>query len=385
MRSVALITDAPFCRDVRTQRTVEALTEQGLHISVIDQGFHAEESRALLPAQHELFSSPIPRGSVRKFWWHLQNRLTPLRAYRQRTRWLVSTLRSLEADVIHCVNVFGLEAAVTVATETRTPLIYEPLEYWPQYLFSSTYGLSRRLATALERCERDAATTVTQMITVSPVMADNYAARGYRNANVIYNANVPEHGLAQPSEVHTPIRLVHSGYLNRDRNISEIIAACLDNPLVELTVQGEGPCLAAARQQAHGAPNIRFTSLVPYGQTIDSLADYDIGLAGLSPDDDLADYALPNKIFDYLAAGLTIVCTRSRSVASLEDSNAYVRFVDAPTADRFAEAFAELTADPAGLQRRKEAALVASRAYSRTRQKELIKSVYEQIEQVVAS
>ncbi len=149
-----------------------------------------------------------------------------------------------------------------------------------------------------------------------------------------------------------------------------MIAVCLDNRQVELTVQGEGPCLSDAIRQSNGATNVTFAPFVSHEETVSSLVPHDIGLAGLSVGNGLADYALPNKIFDYMSAGLAIICTRSRSVASLENSEQYIWFIDEPTEAYFSDAVKKLVGNPEELRRRKNAALLASRQYTRAKQKE---------------
>jgi glycosyltransferase involved in cell wall biosynthesis len=375
---VALITDAPLCRDIRTQRTVEALDELGMTVSVFDQGFYKEQSRDMLGSRHDLISSTIPQVGLKKLFWHLGNRLSPMSAYSKRTKELRENLDSVKPDVIHCVNVFGLEAAERVATTSGVPLVYEPLEYWPSYLFSSTYRIRSSLGRYLANLEKKVAGQVSLLITVSPVMASNYESLGFRESEVVFNANVPSGTRKNPSPVHAPIRIVHSGHVNRDRNVDAMIDACIKNPLVILTIQGDGPCLEELKLQAKGAKNILFKRFVPNEEVVASLSEYDIGLAGLSTGDGLADYALPNKIFDYMAAGLSIICTTSKSVASLKDSADFVTFVPNPIKDCFESAINDLARDPSLLEQKKHNALDASREYSRAAQKQHIKRIYQE-------
>ena len=85
-KKVALVTDAPFSKDYRTQRTVEALIGAGARVEIIDQGLDHEKSQSR--AQElgaNLHSRPQGLSSQARLVWHVRNRLSPSAAYKVRT------------------------------------------------------------------------------------------------------------------------------------------------------------------------------------------------------------------------------------------------------------------------------------------------------------
>ncbi|MCL2746263.1 MAG: hypothetical protein FWE48_04120, partial [Coriobacteriia bacterium] len=60
---VIFVTDAPFARDIRLQRSVEALNalEGEVEVFILDQGLLVEESQELLADKGVLCSPPVPQ------------------------------------------------------------------------------------------------------------------------------------------------------------------------------------------------------------------------------------------------------------------------------------------------------------------------------------
>ena len=126
------------------------------------------------------------------------------------------------------------------------------------------------------------------------------------------------------------------------------------SPLVLLLV-GEGaekPGLRAAAAQGLGRaalPNLRFLDPLPKPRLAGLLAGSQIGVQCLAPVAAFAEWTAPNKLMDYLAAGLPVVANLGGRAARLleEDSRGPCGIATAPGDPRaLAAALAALAADP---------------------------------------
>lgn len=121
-----------------------------------------------------------------------------------------------------------------------------------------------------------------------------------------------------------PLRLGYLGLLERPRGIETLLRALARlrdaGEAVECTIVGDGmdrwrfEALAASLQLA--APLVRFTGRLPHAEALAAVADADIGLVP-----HLAVEAwnttIPNKLFDYMAAGLPVLSSDARPAARI--------------------------------------------------------------------
>jgi hypothetical protein len=125
----------------------------------------------------------------------------------------------------------------------------------------------------------------------------------------------------EPTPVHTPRRLVHSGAALRNRHLGTLIdavmaatsGATLDLYLTpnDVAYLEEIRGLAAA-----SGGRIVLHDPVPYADLTRTLAQYDVGIHVLPPVNFNNRWALPNKIFDYVQARLGVVVGPSPEMAA---------------------------------------------------------------------
>jgi glycosyltransferase involved in cell wall biosynthesis len=86
------------------------------------------------------------------------------------------------------------------------------------------------------------------------------------------------------------------------------------------------------RELAARTPGMRVMNTLPPAELLRALADYDVGWAAFNTGVNGAhlDTALPNKAFEYLAAGLPIVAGRHRALACLVDEYRVGIVIDDP-------------------------------------------------------
>ena len=380
---VAFVTDAPYAKDIRLQRTVEAL--QGLDnfsICVLSQGFFVNESKIALGDRGQLFPSPIPGGKISRLLWHVQNRLFPMRSYNKRIKWTYETLCSIKPDIIHCINPFALEACIAAAQKMNAKLVYEAYEYWPEYLFELGGRVPFRVAARIWNIEKRSAQFVSCFITVSEPLAQWYEFDSEpQHSFIAYNVNSPDGSKVAPlTKKEKGITLVHSGILVKERNVEVIIKALTLVDNVSLVIQGDGPDkdrLTSLVQHLNISNKITFIDPVPPGELVNSLARYDVGLNLLSSETNQMDGAAPNKIFDYVRAGLGVISGDIAGMRSLNAIQNSVLYVDSLKPESLAAAVKKLQLCEDKLVKMKESSRNNAWHYSRAQQMQKIVELYK--------
>ena len=228
---------------------------------------------------------------------------------------LPEIVEAFAPDVIHSHNL--PDALTVLALDTvRVPVIHDVHDM--QSLRRTPYedgfpeprdplGLERR---AVEECSA--------LVTVSPELVDELAAR-YRlprrvlaYANYVVGSALPE-TLPSPGPREGPPRLVYQGTLSTNGghyDLRELFAA--------IAAQGVALDVYPAREvpEYRRIPGIRVLKRLPARDLLRRLPGYDFGWAGFNSGLNAAhlDTALPNKLYDYLGCGLPVVTLGHRAL-----------------------------------------------------------------------
>lgn len=382
---VSLISDAPYCFDIRLQRTAHALSDLGHAVTIFDQGFHVEQSAKCLNEGESLRSMPIPQAGAKKMLWHVMNRINPMGAYQKRSAWMVEAVLESEPDIIHCVNPMLIEAALIAAEKSGTKLIYEAYEYWPEYLFMQGGRIPSELAHYLLAAEKDASAGVDAFITVSEPLREWYEeAQGFKNGTVIYNANVSGRSLEAVEEPSSPLKVVFSGNLFQSRNVAYLLeAARLVKHPFKLFIVGDGPEKSFLLEHANSVKDfvaeVTFIDAIPPSELLKFLAQMDLGAHLDTPNNRQSDGAVPNKYFDYMRAGLGIISSSSAGAKSLHNYESFMHLLPESNKENLAAALDELSENPERVFELKRAALEAGREYSSEAAIAQIRGLYESL------
>lgn len=154
--------------------------------------------------------------------------------------------------------------------------------------------------------------------TVSASIAREYERRFGFRPEVVTNA--APYVDAEPTPPHTPLRIVHSGAALRNRHLGTLIeavegsrsGATLD---LFLTRNDAAYLEELAQVAASSGGRIRLHEPVPYAQLAQTLRGFDVGIHVLPPVNVNNEWALPNKIFDYVQARLAVLVGPSPEMA----------------------------------------------------------------------
>ena len=130
---------------------------------------------------------------------------------------------------------------------------------------------------------------------------------GARRSATIMNCP-PRSAVVQSARCHAsrPLKLLYQGLYFPYRGLEQAVAG-VDGLDVELTFRGVGPYQKKIEKLASGRPSVRFEAPARVGKLIQLASEHHVGLSPFLPLCGNTIAALPNKFFEYMAAGLCVL------------------------------------------------------------------------------
>jgi glycosyltransferase involved in cell wall biosynthesis len=236
---------------------------------------------------------------------------------------------SSKVDIIHCHDLNTLHYGVfaKVFNFFRIKLIYDAHEYESER--NGLQGVSKIFVKIKEFflirfCNR--------VITVSETIADEYSRiYGIERPTVILNCPKLKHKEILNKDLFrnhfeiSPARKIflYQGYFYPGRGIELVIDAFnqINNSSSVLIFMGEGPLSENIRNQERFGESIFIHPFVSGDVLLEFTSSADYGVAFLE-DISLSDrYCLPNKLFEYIAAGLPVIGSGLPELKKFIDEN----------------------------------------------------------------
>lgn len=323
--TICIISFSPIARDARVLRQIAALALQN-NLLVLGYGappprwrdvdgihwFAVEEPRWY---ENQYFKGFLLAGRALRstiyyeLWYWLQ----------RRNRQAFDRLRSLRADLVLANEWDALPLAWRLAMRWNAPVIldlheYAPLQWeeqWRWRLFAAPM-----IRFFLQRYATQAAATMT----VAPEIARRYHEEfGFLPATVLNAPDyvAPEDHMVDPQMV----RLIHHGSAIRARRLElmiETIRHCHARYHLSFMLVGDEGYIRDLQAYASRVAPGRVTFLEPVtpDQVVNRIAPFDIGFYLLKPINYNCCVALPNKLFDFVHAGLAVCVGPSPGMAA---------------------------------------------------------------------
>ncbi|HEX5417058.1 MAG TPA: glycosyltransferase [Chloroflexota bacterium] len=230
------------------------------------------------------------------------------------------------ADAYHANDWDALPVAIAAARQTGAKVVVHLHEYAEE---DRKLGIWRLLvAPAIRYFIRTAVSDpdvpIAASITVCEPIAERYRREFGLNPIVVHNAARP---LALPPVQDAPnsarIRLIHHGFAKRRRGLHHLIEALAltdSRYTLDFMLVADSPgYLAELKRLADKLTpgRVQFREPVAPAEIIRQVAPYDLGLCVIEPTSYNNLMMLPNKLFEYIQAGLAVCVGPSPAMAGL--------------------------------------------------------------------
>jgi len=257
-------------------------------------------------------------------------------------------IRRARPALVHCNDHNTMWTGIAAKLWCRSRLVYDSHELWPDRngRWEWRPGLIAGEALFVRAADR--------VITASPGYAEPLARR-YRIRRPDVIRNIPAGPPAGPSAGDPPPDdppvAVYIGGLLRGRGLEQAIDALPAVPGLRLRCIGPGaePYRAELRARARrrGVEHrVELRDPVAPGEVVDVLRGATMGLSLIQPVCRSYELTLPNKLFEYAAAGVPVVCSRLPVMAQVVSEAGCGVLVDPADVAGIARGMAELL-DPA--------------------------------------
>ncbi|MDR1920812.1 MAG: glycosyltransferase [Candidatus Adiutrix sp.] len=267
--------------------------------------------------------------------------------------------RHYRADVVQAHDLPALKTAVRLGGEWNVPVVYDAHEFYPEQIAFSQKQKQIMFDAEGENINKCAAVfTVNQSI--AEAMAGKYGCG--RPPRVLINALDPPPDLNPASGLlrkhfrfagRDKIFLMQGG-LSPNRNFEVLVKAMAEvkNQNIRLVFMGDGPEKQKLRSLAEDlkAP-VFFKDATPQKEVLQWACTADVGLIPYPAVDLNTKFCTPNKLFEYIQAGLPIVANDLPELRRFVHDAGFGRVVDMEDPRVVAAAFDEVAGDPEQLAR----------------------------------
>ena len=310
-------------RNSRALRQLRALAAQGFTIEVLTLGSSSEDVNLEPGIRARVL--PHPAGSGPLFFGRVHGQFT--------------REAMIPASVYHASDLYALPAMHRAAGRFGGRLTYDARELYPHVAATTGRPWIRLFWQSVERRFIRHADAV---FTVSDGIADRLAATyGIPRPYVLHNVP-PRRPVTRTDRLRNmadipsdSVIVLHQGQMRKDRGCTRLVEAMQWVERAVLVFLGDGPERASLQELANALgvqDRVSFFPAVPPDELLDVTASADIGVTLLEDTCLNHRLALPNKLFEYVMAGLPVLASdlpEIRHVVKLFDIGEVVDPTDA--------------------------------------------------------
>lgn len=281
--------------DARTRNISHALVSDGLRVGVIAAGDTDELPRCTL------YSWTDPGGRAVSRWWSY-------------SRHCAQT--DVTARCVIAMDLFALAAASRIAKRCKASLVYDMREFYFALGPLEGKGMRQRILTAHERRHIELVDDILVSGPLDAEIARSTFGLSY-DPFVLYNTPPYHDVVASPLRSRCGVAsdtclAIYQGVVHHGRGIAPFLRAMREMQDVHLAIVGDGPArrdLEALAHQLGVANRVTWIGAVAYEDLHAYTCGADIGLCIIEPVSMSYEYALPNKLFEYMMARIPSLVT----------------------------------------------------------------------------
>ena len=273
-------------------------------------------------------------------------------------------------DVIHMRGLWVLPAIIKRQFFNRSRLIYDAHEFFAGHEIFQTPSIPRSIWLGIEKM---AIPFISHLITVSEPLADFYKERypNLKKISVIRNIpslkQVVDFNSINDTKSKKYRTILFHGYFLKGRSLSQIINAMtfLRNLPVRLILVGQGPLkdeLLRQVEESELQEVVEFHDFVAGEDLIQFLSRAYIGLSIIQADSINRKYALPNKFFELITAGVPVLASDIPTLKSYVEKYKVGRTVNPEDPQKIATAIKKMISEPEELLQMRKNCIFAAQS-----------------------
>lgn len=371
---IAMVVNNAIAHDARVIKAATTMARAGASVRVLGVSASGEHERAVSGSAVFERLQVLPPRSVRPgyAWWAATRRFgrvfpaetwrrsIPVTGYYRRA--FLPALRELAPDVIHVhdIHLLGTVTEYAERADHRPHIVYDAHEFVAGLAVSG--ARTQRSVDAWAALERQFIGSADRVITVADGLAERLQALHHleRRPSVVHNAPIAwDEGVGSSRSLRNECGVgpadtlaVYSGALSAARGVDtavEALGLLPDLHLAVVAVPFPHPMAARLREIAAGvgaANRLHLAPPVPSHEVPSYLSEADVAVSPILGDSVSYDEALPNKLFEFLHAGLPMVVSDCRAMAAFVIEHGLGRVFRAGDASDLADAMRATLADP---------------------------------------
>ncbi len=305
---VLMLVSSPFITDPRIYNEAQTLIKAGYGVTVLAwdreknamvqqdmDGIEIFRLRIRVPFKYGI--AKVPWHAFHLAAWQCEAYRTALRLNKQRP-----------FSFIHCYFLDTLPLGSTLKRKWKASLVFDVRDIYGNMLQSTLPAPLARLFFSLEK---KLLKYVDSLITVSEIMSKYFEDSAGRTTTIIMNCKRLVSSEYQPP-ANSKFTLLYIGTLHKIRSLDLLFSVAAGLPDVDCVIGGIGQpgYISMLQEQAGRSNNISFIGRVPFAEVLKITQTSDAVFCMLDPGDINSKIGMPNKLFEAMACGRLIICTR---------------------------------------------------------------------------
>jgi glycosyltransferase involved in cell wall biosynthesis len=324
-------------RNSRAMRQLRAMTHEGYRVVALGMAATAPQEEV---DGVQLCYIARPCGSGPLWFFNVHRQFSRL-------------LATIDARLYHASDLFVLPASAVAARPRGRSYTYDSRELYPHVGATAGKPWASAFWAAVERKYIRSAHHV---YTVCDSIADRLS-ESYQISRPSVVRNVPEHDRPQASSYlsdHFGIPeeatiALHQGYLKPARGCEILLEAAAPLPDVHVVFLGDGPIRRQLQDRATALgldTRTHFHPFVPPEELLPVTSSADVGVCLIEPATESLRLSLPNKLFEYIWAGLPVLASDLPEISRVVRSFDVGLTVDPASSVAVTEALRTLSMSP---------------------------------------
>jgi glycosyltransferase involved in cell wall biosynthesis len=267
----------------------------------------------------------------------------------------------------------------------RCELVYDSHEFFTEVPELTSRPRVRKIWLSIEKWIFP---KLTKIYTVNPSIAAAYKERYGKDLFVVRNVSPqwkPKSRLSR-KDLGLPedkfLVIMQGAGINVDRGAEEAVEAMRSLENIVLLIVGDGDSVPKLKKNVNNydlQKKVLFFDKRPYDELMQFTANADLGLTLDKPSNLNYRFSLPNKVFDYIHAGIPVVCTDLPEVSKIVAGYEVGIILEKFTPDTLAAAIHQLSGDAEKMSKLMSNCRLAAEKESWEGECEILKKIYPKV------